>query len=236
VDKRYIVGTLVPKLRTVRMVARYAELVDFVKRQTAREFTHRGELYRFVCERLGPQPIDLVELGVWRGESIRLWLAAQVHPDSRFFGLDTFEGLPEPWEHLIGRSPKGTFSVDGQVPIVADSRVAFRKGLIQNLLKPLLLEMDVSDKPLVVHFDADLYSTTLYALTTLDVLLASTVDSYVAVFDEFSSANDEYRAFEDYRASYLRDFRVLGHVGKCYDQVAMEISFRGGACGATVTR
>jgi hypothetical protein len=225
-NKRFIVGTLFPKLRIVRRLAQYAELVEFLKVNPARDFADRASLYRFVCATVAADgPLDMIELGVWRGASLELWLDAHRHPAGRFFGLDTFEGLPEVWQHVIGSSPRGTFSADGQTPAPSDPRVAFRKGLIQDELPSLLRGETLGAKPLVVHFDADLYSATLFALATLDTLLAPRVSSYVAVFDEFSSANDEFRAFSDYTRAFLRRFRVLGRVGKSYDQAAIEVFF-----------
>jgi len=71
--------------------------------------------------------------------------------------------------------------------------------------------------------DADLYSTTLYGLATVDSVLLAGIGSYVAVFDEFSSAADEYRAFRDYVAAFRRSYRVLGHVGRSFNQAAISI-------------
>jgi hypothetical protein len=227
-NKRLIVGSVFPRLRIVRRLASYTELVDFVRAHACAGFTDRANLYRHVCHAASAGgPLNVIELGVWRGDSLRDWMAAARHPDSRFYGLDTFDGLPAPWQHVLGKSPKGTFSAGGRLPDIVDARVTFRKGLIQNELKPLLREADFAAAPLVVHFDADLYSTTLFGLTVLDAVLAPAVRSYVGVFDEFSSANDEFRAFRDYAGAYLRDFRALGHVGASYDKLAIEISLGG---------
>jgi hypothetical protein len=231
-NKRRIVGRLFPRLRTVRRLAGYGDLLDFVRAHECAQFKDRATLYRFVCSVIAPEgPLNVIELGVWRGESLKIWAAAAPQPAAKFYGLDTFHGLPEDWKHVIGRSPKGTFTTHGQLPDITDSRVSFRKGLIQVRLRSLLHEVDFAGSPLVVHFDADLYSATLYALTTLDVVLAPKLDSYVAVFDEFSSANDEFRAFRDYTGAYLRDYRVLAHVGDSYDKVAVRIDLCGPSCG-----
>jgi O-methyltransferase len=223
-DGRLIIGSVVPKCRALRHLTSFAYLVEFIKRNPSRAFATREDLYRFVSDHhLDGKPLCLVELGVWIGETIGNWALLNSNPESTFYGLDTFEGLPEEWQHLIGRSPVGTFTAHGSMPSNSDARVTFVKGLIQGTLAPLLAKVSVPQSKLVVHFDADLYSTTLYGLTSVDCLLFHHFDSYIAIFDEFSSVNDEYRAFVDYCSAYRRKFEVIGHVGKCYDKVAIKL-------------
>ncbi len=222
---RFLAGVLCPKCRIIRHASAYAYLVEFIKRHPSLGLASRLELYKhvndeYVCDK----PVCLVELGVWRGDSIRRWAEINSHPHSRFYGLDTFEGLPEDWQHLFGVSPKGTFTAEGVIPSTRDPRIAFVKGLIQKTLKPLLGTLSLSGSSLVLNFDADLYTTTLYGLSLVDTVLLEEVNSYIAIFDEFSSANDEFRAFVDYHLAYRRTYTVLGHVGKCYDQVAIRIA------------
>ena len=58
-------------------------------------------------------PIDYLEFGVADGASLRSWCALNQRPESRFFGFDTFTGLPEDW---AADHPKGTFNRDGIPP------------------------------------------------------------------------------------------------------------------------
>src|SRR5277367_3439257 len=59
----------------------------------------RDWIYRTVIEQegLNQRPVNYLEFGVYRGESMRSWLASLSRPDSRFAGFDTFTGLPERW-------------------------------------------------------------------------------------------------------------------------------------------
>jgi hypothetical protein len=45
----------------------------------------------------------------------------------------------------------------------------------------------------------------------------------LVMFDEFSGATDEFRAFMDYSSSFLRKFRVVAQVGSQCDQVAVQV-------------
>jgi O-methyltransferase len=223
-NMRYWIGRIFPKLRHLRHLSTLAYLSDFIEEHPSPSLRDRVELYRYVNEfHLGTKPLCLIELGVWQGETISHWAHINADPQSRFYGIDTFEGLPEDWQHLFGKSVRGTFSTHGQVPVIEDIRISFIRGLIQEQLQELLARIELDNASLVVHFDADLYSATLFALTTLDIVLATRIARYVAVFDEFSSANDEFRAFVDYQSAFRRQFSVIAHVGKSHDQIAIQI-------------
>ena len=108
--------------------------------------------------------------------SIKFFSAQNKAPSSIFIGLDSFEGLPEDWGHV----KKGSFDMKGAVPRIDDTRVKFIKGWFQNTWTDLVGVLP-DDGDLIVHYDADLYSSTLFALTKIDSLKRS----YLAIFDEF---------------------------------------------------
>ncbi len=176
-------------------------------------------LYRFVNEsRLSGEPIDYLEFGVYQGASIREWSNLNQQKDSRFFGFDCFLGLPETWNNRRTTFAKGTFDVGGNIPVIDDSRVSFVKGLFQESLPGFLRQFQPRNR-LVVHLDADLYSSTLYVLSRLhDVMPAGTI----VFFDEFIT--EEFRAWEDYVASHIREYSVLGSSGHLHDQVCVMIA------------
>lgn len=167
-------------------------------------FATRRDLHHHVNQLLGG-PVDYLEFGVYRGESIRMWTNLNRDNSSRFFGFDSFEGLPEAW----GKSMRqGDFSLKGEVPRINDPRVSFMKGWFNDTLVPFLATFEPRSS-LVVHNDSDLYSSTLYILTKLDSIL---VKGSILIFDEFYSSLHEFRAFQDYVSAYRRQLHPLGRV------------------------
>lgn len=167
------------------------------------EYPKRHILYGFVNnEVLGGRPIDYLEFGVYQGDSLRQWLALNPHPQSRFYGFDSFEGLPEDW--LSGDKPKGAFTCQGQLPEIDDPRATLVKGWFNQTLEPFLADFAVRNQ-LVVHMDADLFSSTLYVLMTLNRIVAK---GTVFVFDDFNP-RDDFAAFHHYLRACGRKWRIL---------------------------
>ncbi len=168
-------------------------------------FPAREALWEEALRRLGGPdlPVTVVEFGVHEGVSLRWFAQRLTHPGARFLGLDTFTGLPEAW----GAMPAGTFGTQGRAPQLDDARVTFLPGLFQDTA-PALLEAlrGTGDQPLLVHYDADLYASTLFALALVDRLRRP----YVAVFDEFTG--HETRALRNYRQGWRADAVFLGRV------------------------
>jgi hypothetical protein len=188
----------------------------------ARRFANRFALYDHLhATCVGASALDFLEFGVWNGESTSYWARLDPHADSRFFGFDTFTGLPEAWHGLLATKPPGSFSANGRVPALADDRVVFIQGLFQDVL-PQFIESFAPRGALIVHIDCDVYSSTLYSLCTLDPLLRP---GSIVIFDEFCSAAHEFRAFMDYSTSYRRSYELLAYAGE-YEQVALRIGAR----------
>lgn len=138
------------------------------------------------------EKIIFVEYGVHKGDSIRYFSERNTHPESLFVGLDSFEGLPEDW----GTMPKGSFDMQGKMPNISDARVKFLKGWFQNTAAELAKLLAGHNGRLIVHYDADLYSSTLFALSQIDNLKKP----YVAIFDEFTG--HETRALFNYLQAF----------------------------------
>ncbi len=188
-----------------------------VKRSADGKRRHRVWLYESVIreERLDSDPIDFWEFGVFRGESLCSWLNRISHPDSRFVGFDTFTGLPERWR---ATELEGAFNVYGKIPETNDPRCGFQVGLFQETLLPFVGRHDFSRR-LVIHLDADLYSSTLFVLTTL---ARHFKPGDIVFFDNFICSVDEFRAFENFVGAFRIKYEVLGAVQE-YLRVCIKI-------------
>jgi hypothetical protein len=181
-----------------------------------RDYNRRYQLYEQVVNHLdlSQKAIDYVEFGVSKGQSFRWWLTNNRHADSKFYGFDTFEGLPEDW----GTYNKGDMAAN--IPVVDDPRAAFIKGLFQDTVPGFLSAGKLKNEKLkLIHLDADLFSSTLYALTTLAPWLRK---GDILLFDEFNVPNHEYFAFKIFSDSFYVKTRLLGAVNN-YLQVALII-------------
>lgn len=165
----------------------------------------REQLHDHISEKLlddGKRAIDFFEFGVAAGASFRRWLDLNDNVDSRFFGFDSFEGLPETWNV---RHSAGGFNLGGKPPSIADGRAQFIVGRFQETLADFVSGYQPVGQ-VVMHFDCDLYSSTLYCLTALDRLM---VPGTVLLFDEFYDPLHEYRALINYCAAYTREFEIV---------------------------
>ena len=170
--------------------------------------SNRKEYFKPLFERyVGEnQPIDFLEFGVYRGESLFGVSNLNKNPHSRFFGFDTFEGYPESFDV----HSKGDYSTNGVLPETDDKRIKLVKGLFQDTLNDFLKSF-VPKSRLVIHMDADLYSATLFVLTKLDRLFDKNT---IISFDEFGSLDREFLAFYDYVNSHYHDFEMIQHTPK----------------------
>lgn len=172
---------------------------------SAIELSTRESLYRHVSDGLsnGSQTaIDYLEFGVYEGASLREWCRLNQNAASRFYGFDSFEGLPEDWH---AGKPKGAFNTNGKLPDISDPRVIFVAGWFQKSLRRFLSSYRPQNQ-LVIHIDCDLYSSSLYCLTTLDPIITP---GTLIVLDDFFDALHVYRALTDYTSAYVREYRIL---------------------------
>lgn len=177
-------------------------------------YQNREVLYAWVQQYLGMEtPIDYLEFGVFKGESMRKWIATNVHPSSRFYGFDSFEGLPEDWYSAKG---KGYFNVSGHVPPIDDLRVSFLKGWFCETL-PSFVEQFQFNNRIIIHLDADLLSSTIYVLLKLDKFIGK---GAILVFDEFRG--QEAAALNLYVRSSAKKYKILC-ARKDHVKVAVEI-------------
>ena len=161
----------------------------------------REELWARTLEQLPSDRLLLLEFGVWQGESTRFFAGLNRSPASLFYGFDSFEGLPEDWRGMAHER----FDVGGAIPRIDDARVKFVKGWFRDTLPGLLDELVEAGRgrEVVIHYDADLYSSTLYLLFTL----GARFKRYHFIFDEFSG--HETRALYNYAQATGAECRFL---------------------------
>jgi hypothetical protein len=184
-----------------------------------REEDRRGEMYERVVvkEKLDQEAISYLEFGVQRGGSFFWWPTRCPDSRNRFVGFDTFLGLPEDWSQS---SRKGKFSTDGQIPKTDDSRCRFEVGLFQSTLSGFLTRFNRNGTKLVLHLDADLYSSTLYVLTTLAPVLHP---GDLLLFDEFASVLHEFRALDDFVRAFYLDYELIA-ANNNFEQVCLKVN------------
>ncbi len=173
-------------------------------------YEKRYPLYKWVLEKedLTHNPVNYLEFGVASGQSIRWFLSQITNPESHFYGFDTFTGLPEDF----GVYKKGMFNNNIQAPQIDDKRVKFYQGLFQQTLPGFLNELDNTRRNIIM-MDADLYSATLYVLTSLVPFLKK---NDIIFFDEFAVPTHEFKAFYDFVQSYYVNLKLIAAANNYY--------------------
>ncbi len=178
-----------------------------------RDYPKRFLLYDAVARpyNLADKALLYMEFGVASGSSFTWWLKKNANPDSRFFGFDTFEGLPEDW----GGFRKGAMAFSlGEVQ-VSDARAGFEKGIFQNTLFPFIESHKelLRERPKLIHLDADLFSSTIYVLSQLHPYLKP---GDILLFDEFNVANHEFLAFKIFTEAFYVKLKPIGAQNNFY--------------------
>ena len=162
-------------------------------------------------------PGDFIEAGAWRGGAtifMRAVLKANGETTRKVWVADSFEGLPPPdpknypadKEMKLYKEPlavseeqvKQNFERFG----LLDSQVIFLKGFFKNSLPKAPI-----DKLAVLRIDADLYESTLEALTYLYPKLSR--GGYV-IIDDYNTIDPCHAATDFYRTQNSIQGKILG--------------------------
>lgn len=135
----------------------------------------------------------VLEFGVYRGKSIRM-IAAMV--DGPVHGFDSFQGIPEDWNH----EARGSYSTEGFIPQVPDN-VTLHAGWFEDSIPPFIAREKGPVR--MMNIDCDLYSSTC---TVLSQFAGQIGPGTVLVFDEYignaSWREDEFKAFNQAAAQF----------------------------------
>jgi hypothetical protein len=156
---------------------------------------------------------DIFEFGVFSGYSINKF--AHLSPNSKIYGFDSFEGLPEEWQgyHYFD------FNRDGIMPKV-DSNVSLVKGWFCDSIPPFMEKYDGRGLKLL-HIDCDLYSSTKDVLSGLESYITK---GLIIVFDEYFNypnyENHEFKAFNEFMVEKEMAYEYIAY---CGERVAVKI-------------
>ncbi|MDP4285076.1 MAG: class I SAM-dependent methyltransferase [Bacteroidota bacterium] len=173
------------------------------------DYNKRYDLYNYIIEKEGlDTEINYLEFGVANGESFTWWMTKNTNAASRFYGFDTFTGLPEDF----GPFKKGTFNTNNDIPKIKDDRGKFLQGLFQQTLPGFLKNFNNAKKT-VIMMDADLYTATLFTLTSLAPFLK---EGDIILFDEFVVPTHEFMAYQNFIDSSYFNLELIGAANNYY--------------------
>jgi hypothetical protein len=132
-----------------------------------------------------------IEFGVFSGSTLKV---IRDNFSGLVFGFDSFNGLPEDWREGF---PKGAFATQ-QIPVIDGTIIVV--GVFEDTLSRFLEIF--TGKVSLVHFDADLYSSTKLCLDEVKNHLA---DDCIFIFDEYHNYSGwelhEHKAFVEWLTS-----------------------------------
>jgi hypothetical protein len=186
VSRRYAASQFLLRYpRVAAKIAHLGELADFTLFHTslgkARAHRTRESLWEAILPELDVADLTVVELGVAWGYATHWWLTRLPGPSLRWHGFDTFEGLPTSFRSL----DQGTFTAGGHPPAIADQRLHWHVGLVEETLEELNLASRTGR--FLVLFDLDLYAPSLFAW---DLIKTHIRPGDVLYFDEAYDSNE----------------------------------------------
>ena len=184
---------------------------DFYNKKV--NYMDRYKLYEYISQKENlNKSIVYIEFGVCSGESFKWWVKNNINIESKFYGFDTFTGLPENY----GVYKSGDMS--SSIPKLDDDRCEFIAGYFQKTL-PRFINEENLDNRLVIHCDADLYSSTMFVLSSIAPYLKK---DDIIFFDEFSVPTHEFKAFYDFVSGFQLKYELIGAINN-YLQIAIKI-------------
>lgn len=144
---------------------------------------------------------SFVEVGVFRGASLKAMAGAK-RPETKLFGFDTFEGLPEAGadDPLF---EKGMFKSDEAA--VRERLKPYQNVTIVKGIFPDTAGILQGEKISFAHLDVDTYESTLASLKALDPLL---LPGGIILSHDYSQALGVHRAFDEFLAG-RKNYRLV---------------------------
>lgn len=158
------------------------EYIDWVNNELKKIpiYTHNRDknfTLKNILSQITSKKYNALEFGVFTGGTANM---ISKHVD-KLYGFDSFEGLPEAWDGVVG---KGFFKIEN-LPKV-DNNVELIQGWYCDTLEEFLKNHPEDFK--VIHIDCDLYSSTKYVFDKL-IEYNKLKKGVIIIFDEILNYN-----------------------------------------------
>lgn len=196
------------------------ETLEFITKNApdALLLADKPQILTYIMQKFANKEFDsnglFLEFGVYVGTSINL--CSSILPNVKFYGFDSFKGLPEDWSGW--RTIKDRFDLKNNLPIV-NRNVELVEGWFDETLPKFLNEHP--QNVAFLHIDCDIYSSTK---TIFDNLAGRIKKGTIIEFDEYINVpnwqNHEHKAFQEFCEAHNIKYRYIAF-GFC--QMCVEI-------------
>ena len=161
------------------MEKKYIEWVNNQLEKVPKYAQKREKNYtlKTILNQISDKNYNALEFGVFTGGTANI-ISKHVN---KLYGFDSFEGLPEAWDGVVG---KGFFKID-HLPIVNEN-VELIQGWFNDTLDDFLKKHTEEFK--FIHIDCDIYSSTKYVFDKL-IEYNKLNKGVIIVFDEILNYN-----------------------------------------------
>lgn len=149
--------------------------------------------------------VTVFEFGVAYGYTTQWWLSRSSLID-KWYGYDTFTGLPEAWRHFAA----GDFGANGKPPEISDSRIEWVVGKVENTFSATMIQGSSSERKTrnqrVFIFDLDLYEPTK---CVAEQVFPQLQEGDLLYFDE-AAFLDERRVLLEHLSKVPNSLKLIG--------------------------
>lgn len=192
-----------------RRTEEFTKLLSII--QASETFPYRKNIHDWVVSKILPSSRCL-EFGVYKGDTIN-YMASRL-PNNRFYGFDSFDGLPESWFNQTHYRPKGHFKTDKSA-LHFEKNVEIFPGWFNKSIPKFLSTLTSEELRSIqfIHIDCDLYSSTKTIFDLLkDIILKNCP---LVLFDELYNYKgyeiQEIMAFTEFIDRTQAKYKIVSH-------------------------
>lgn len=183
------------------------------KMNTVSEFNNSNDLLQYAVSNSILEGLNL-EFGVYSGRTLNHM--SSLFPEKKFYGFDSFVGLPEDWRTGY---KKGSFYVNNLPKM--NNNVTLVQGWFDKTLPEFVANKN--EVCSFIHIDCDLYSSTKTIFANLKPKIKKDT---IIVFDEYFNyagfEEHEFKAFREFVSENKVEYEYIGYVPSS-QQVAVKI-------------